>query len=193
FQSSKHLLALVNDILDLSKIEAGKLELSITEIEIADVASAAVRELHGQILEKSLQFSMDIDRTVATIHADRLAVRQMLTNLLSNAVKYTPEHGDITLTVIAVEPGSVKITVSDTGLGIPEGDLDKILTPFGQSGSIELAREGGIGLGLPIVTALAKLHTGAFEIESVVGVGTRAHITLPVLPPPAPDANAAVS
>ncbi|MBT5811657.1 MAG: PAS domain S-box protein, partial [Rhodospirillaceae bacterium] len=191
FQSSKHLLALVNDILDLSKIEAGKLELSISDIDIADVASAAVRELQGQMRQKSLRFSMDIDRNAATFRADRLAVRQMLTNLLSNAVKFTPENGEITLTVSADGSHSVKITVSDTGVGIPESDLEKILTPFGQSGAIELAREGGIGLGLPIVTALAKLHAGAFEIESVVGAGTHAHITLPVAPPPtAPDANA---
>ena len=134
---------------------------------------------------------MDIDRNAATFRADRLAVRQMLTNLLSNAVKFTPENGEITLTVSADGSHSVKITVSDTGVGIPESDLEKILTPFGQSGAIELAREGGIGLGLPIVTALAKLHAGAFEIESVVGAGTHAHITLPVAPPPtAPDANA---
>ena len=194
FQSSKHLLALVNDILDLSKIEAGKLELSISEFDIADVASAAVRELQGQMRQKSLHFSMDIDRNAATICADKMAVRQMLTNLLSNAVKYTPDNGDITLTVIVEKPHSVKITVSDTGIGIPESDLEKVLSPFGQSGAIELAREGGIGLGLPIVAALAKLHTGAFEIESVVGAGTRAHITLPVAPLPAgPDANAPAS
>ena len=132
---------------------------------------------------------MDINRDAAAIHADGSAVRQMLTNLLSNAVKFTPENGAITLTVVGAAPNMVKITVSDTGPGVPESDREKIMTPFGQSGAIELAREGGIGLGLPIVAALAKLHDGTFEIESEVGAGMRAHITLHVAGAVAPDAG----
>jgi two-component system cell cycle sensor histidine kinase PleC len=178
-QSANHLLVLVNDILDLSKIEAGKLELSFADIDLAAVASAAVRELEGSMRKKSQHFSMDIDRNAATIHADGSAVRQMLTNLLSNAMKFTPENGDISLSVGMAGPDMVKITVADSGVGIPKSDIDKVLSPFGQSGDIKLAREGGTGLGLPIVAALAKLHDGTLEIDSKVGTGTQVHITLP--------------
>ena len=180
--SANHLLELVNDILDLSKIEAGKLELSLTDIDLAAVASAAMRELEGPMRKKSQHFSMDIDRNAATIHADGPAVRQMLTNLLSNAMKFTPENGSISLSVGMAAPDMVKITVADSGVGIPKSDIDKVLSPFGQSGDIKLAREGGTGLGLPIVGALAKLHDGTLEIDSEVGAGTRVHITLPKTP-----------
>jgi signal transduction histidine kinase len=183
-RSAQHLLELINDVLDISKIEAGKHELSITGIDLAVIATEAVRELQGQMREKSLHFNFDVDRNAASIRADGTAIRQMLTNLLSNAVKFTPENGDIMLSITTVKSGTVKITISDTGIGIPEEDIEKVLTPFGQSGDIELAREGGTGLGLPIVNALAKLHGGTFDIESVIGVGTQAHITLPRTPDP---------
>jgi PAS domain S-box-containing protein len=181
-QSANHLLDLVNDILDLSKIEAGKLELSFTDIDLTAVAATAVRELTGQMRKKSQHFSMNIDQDAATIHADGAAIRQMLTNLLSNAMKFTPENGDITLSVGLTAQDFVRITVSDSGVGIPQSDIEKVLSPFGQSGDMEVAREGGTGLGLPIVTALVKLHKGTLEIESAVGVGTQVHITLPMIP-----------
>jgi PAS domain S-box-containing protein len=181
-QSAKHLLSLVNDILDLSKIEAGKLELSFADIDLAAIASVAMRELQGQMRGKSQHFLLDIDRSAAEIRADETAVRQMMTNLLSNAIKFTPEHGEISLSVTSAGVNFVKISISDTGIGIPSADIEKIMSPFGQSGDIELAREGGTGLGLAIVDALVNLHNGSLEIDSAVGTGTQVHITLPRVP-----------
>ncbi|MBT5107042.1 MAG: PAS domain-containing protein [Rhodospirillaceae bacterium] len=178
-QSGHHLLALVNDILDLSKIEAGKLELSFDDIDIDAIASAATLELKEQMQKKSLHFTMEVDREAALIRADGMAVRRILTNLLSNAVKFTPENGHISLAVDLATPDSVDIVVSDTGIGVPPSDIQKILTPFGQSGDMVLAREGGTGLGLPIVNSLVKLHDGTLDIESDVGAGTKVRITLP--------------
>ena len=179
YQSAGHLLALIDDILDLSKIEAGKFNLLFETIDMADVAKIAARELQRAMAAKSIQFSINVDPDAADFRADVKAIRQILTNLLSNAVKFTPEHGEIILSVQCAGPDHVQIVVSDTGVGIPKADLGAVLSPFTQSGDREIARAGGTGLGLPIVQSLSELHGGSLRIESNVGEGTRVHVHLP--------------
>ena len=182
--SARHLLDLINDILDISKIEAGKHELVYSDVDIAETVDASVRVVHGQMDQKRHRFKLHLDSSVSHITADASALRQMLVNLLSNATKFTPEGGTITLEITASPDGEFNgetlcIRISDTGIGIPEDDIAKIVTPFTQSGNNEFAGEGGTGLGLSIVNALVRLHGGALEIESEVGTGTRVSLCLP--------------
>jgi signal transduction histidine kinase len=182
--SARHLLELINDILDISKIEAGKHELVFSEVNVAEIVDASVRVVHGQMDQKQHQFRLKIDPSVTHMTADPSALRQILVNLLSNATKFTPEGGTVTL---EITPHSndrpnddiLCIRISDTGIGIPSDDIAKIVTPFTQSGNIQFAGEGGTGLGLSIVHALVRLHGGVMEIESEVDKGTRVSLCLP--------------
>jgi PAS domain S-box-containing protein len=183
-QSAHHLLEQVNDILDLSKIEAGKTKLSFGDFNIAELIGVTLRELQPRVDEKSLKVTTDIDQSVALICADRIAVRQMLTNLLTNAVKFTGEKGSINVGVTASGAKTLNITVSDTGIGIPETDIPKVILPFSQFGGVNISNETGAGLGLSIVRLLTTLHGGRFTIESSHGVGTSAQIILPRAPSP---------
>ena len=185
--SAQHLLELINDILDISKIEAGKHELVYTDVDLAKVVASSVHVLQGQIDQKQHRFDFHIDAAVPNIFADASAIRQILINILSNAVKFTPENGEIQLEITTHKNRSedrpyVCILVSDTGIGIPEDDIEKIVTPFTQSGNIDFAGEGGTGLGLSIVDSLVRLHGGTLDIRSRLNEGTRISITLPCSP-----------
>ncbi|MBT5109360.1 MAG: PAS domain-containing protein [Rhodospirillaceae bacterium] len=177
--SAKHLLALVNDMLDIAKIEAGKLDLDMEYIDLAEVATEAVRELSIQIEQKGLNFGGVTDRYRETVYADSRAVRQILVNLLTNAVKFTPDGGGMGVSISPSEGDFVHILVWDTGVGIAEDDLEKVLSPFTQTGDIQVAREGGTGLGLAIVKSLVELHGGWITVESAIGEGVRVHVYLP--------------
>ncbi len=177
--SARHLLDLVNDVLDIAKIEAGKQDLNVVEIDVDAVAGEAIREIKGRMDEKNQDFSMVIDENLATIQADAMALRQILANLLSNAMKFTPENGRIDLAFSLNEYGYSRITVSDTGVGIPEADIENILVPFVQVGNVRHSGAGGTGLGLSIVNALVDLHGGSMRISSTLGTGTEVEILLP--------------
>jgi PAS domain S-box-containing protein len=181
-QSAHHLLEQVNDILDLSKIEAGKTKLSFEDFNISELVAVTLRELQPRVDKKSLKVTTDIDQSVATICADRIAVRQMLTNLLTNAVKFTRGNGAIKINISPSSAKDLNITVSDTGIGIPEFDIPNVILPFSQAGGFEVAQETGSGLGLSIVRLLVTMHGGRFIIESAHGVGTSAQIILPRTP-----------
>ncbi|HRQ36732.1 MAG TPA: response regulator [Chloroflexota bacterium] len=179
-ESGRHLLALINDILDLSKIEAGKLELELTPVPVEMICQASLRIVKQNAHKKRLTIHSSFDGAVTTLQADERRMKQILVNLLANAVKFTPEGGKIGLEVVGdTAVGVVHITVWDTGIGIAEADMARLFQPFVQLDS-RLAREyGGTGLGLSLVQRMMDLHGGTVAVESEVGKGSRFTISFP--------------
>ena len=177
--SGSHLLGLINDILDLSKIEAGKLELDDRCVELGEEASAAMRLLEPQAKQKRVRLALEL-AAPSTATADPRALRQILVNLLSNAVKFTPSGGLVSLSVTHREDFSIAITVADTGIGIKPEDMPRVFEHFGQARhDVRTRDEHGTGLGLPIVKGLVEAMGGHVEIESTPDVGTTITIVLP--------------
>ncbi len=176
-QDSNHLLELINDILDLSKIESGRMELKPEDFDVA----AAIEEVLGGIrplaAAKSLELVIDTPPAIA-LRADRVRFREILYNLLSNAVKFTPEGGRITV-ASAVEGGSVVITVEDTGIGIRREDHVSIFDKFHQVGNTTKGVREGTGLGLAITKRLVEMHGGTIAVDSEPGRGSRFTVMLP--------------
>jgi two-component system cell cycle sensor histidine kinase PleC len=177
--SGTHLLNLINEILDLSRIEAGRYELHEEPLTLADVAEDCVRLLKLRAQSKSVEIIEDYDYTLAQVWADQRALRQICLNLLSNALKFTPKGGQVTVTVGPTTDGGQYLSVLDTGPGIPAEEIPKVLQVFGQGSLAHESAEGGTGLGLPIVQNLIELHGGAFELLSELRKGTEAIATLP--------------
>jgi two-component system cell cycle sensor histidine kinase PleC len=177
--SGKHLLHLINEILDLSRIEAGRYELHEEPLRISDIAEDCVRLLKLRAQSKNIEMVEDYDMGLAQVWADQRAIRQICLNLLSNALKFTPKGGRITVTAGATLDGGQYLSVLDTGPGIPADEIPKVLQVFGQGSLAHESAEGGTGLGLPIVQNLIELHGGAFELLSELRKGTEAVVTLP--------------
>jgi two-component system, cell cycle sensor histidine kinase PleC len=187
--SGRHLLNLINEILDLSRIEAGRYELKEEPIRLIDAAEDCHRMLKQRAEAKGLQIIEDFDETLPQVWADERAIRQICLNLVSNALKFTPRGGVITITVAKLPNGGQTIRIKDTGPGIPKEEIPKVLQAFGQGSLAHQTAEGGTGLGLPIVQNLIELHGGAFELQSELRKGTIAIITFPkqrVMQPMAP-------
>jgi len=177
-ESGEHLLDLISDILDMSKIEAGKYELDLEEINIAKVIRLAVHMMEGRALDARVKISIDKTAEELSIIADRRAVMQILLNLLSNSVKFTKPNG--TVGVECYDRGDyVSIKITDTGIGIPANKIKCITRPFEQAASHYTRHHEGSGLGLAITKELTELHAGALHIESTVGIGTVVTIRLP--------------
>ena len=175
----KHLLGLIGDILDLSKIEAGKRELHEEPLDLTAVARDSMSLVEPQAAHKSLVLSLVAPAPLA-MRADERALRQVMANLLSNAVKFTPDAGHVTLTVVAHADGGASISVVDTGVGIQPNDMEHVLERFRQGRhDIAATEHQGTGLGLPIVKGLVELHGGTFAIESTPNVGTIVTVVLP--------------
>ena len=176
--SGEHLLSLINDLLDMSRLEAGKLELHVEPVEILKVIVDCVRTVETQATKSRIGISIRVRDGVNQLLADAKRLHQMLLNLLSNAIKFTPERGEINVDVFR-RADFIAISVSDTGIGIREEDIAKVLEPFGQVDS-ELARKHvGTGLGLPLTRELPELHGGHLVMESIVGDGTTITLLLP--------------
>ena len=193
YASGHHLLDLINDILDLSKVEAGKVELQLERMSVEEVCLASMQFVKQSAQKKNLRLATSLDTQVTTIRADARRLKQMLVNLLGNAVKFTPEGGEVGLKVEgdAVQQ-VVRFTVWDTGIGIAQADMAQLFQPFVQLDN-RLSREySGTGLGLSLVLRMAELHGGSVAVESegVPGQGSRFIITLPW---PETDPLAAVS
>jgi signal transduction histidine kinase len=176
-EGGRHLLAVLNNVLDMARIESGKVELEDHLVRLGDVVDHAlsmlgVVETHGEI-----EFRVSGDRDVL-VRGDEVRLRQALINLLSNAVKFTGEGGLVEIRVERVADG-VDVVVQDNGEGIPADKLPVIMEPFGQAESTYARSHGGVGLGLPIVKSLVELHGGRFTIESEYGRGTTARLHLP--------------
>ncbi|MDI7775407.1 HAMP domain-containing sensor histidine kinase [Asticcacaulis sp. EMRT-3] len=177
WESGQHVLDLINDILDMSKIEAQKYELSLEVFDIREPVSQALRLLRAQAHDKGIEIVSQLPPGPLSVQADRRAVKQICLNLLANALKFTPREGHVGLDLRAVE-GGVSIIISDTGIGIGPEDLQRIGQPYEQGGPAE-QRAMGTGLGLSIVKAMAHLLGGRMSLHSVLGEGTRVTVVLP--------------
>ena len=177
--SGSHLLKLINEILDLSRIEAGRYDLHEEAVRIVDVVEDCHRLLKLRADTKNLSVIERYEDGLHQIWADERAMRQICLNLLSNALKFTPRGGQIILSVGNTPDGGQFINVRDNGPGIPKEEIPKILQPFGQGSLAQQTAEGGTGLGLPIVQSLVDLHGGSLEIRSELRKGTEAIVRLP--------------
>jgi len=182
-ESGRHLLDLINDVLDMSKIEADRYELAREEFDAREPVSAALRILQIQAHESRVQLRGVLPPSELDVNADRRAIKQIVLNLVANALKFTPEPGSVTVTLQAAQ-GAMELVVADTGVGIAPEDLARLGKPFEQAGDAA-SRTGGTGLGLSLVKAFAKLHGGDMTIESSLGEGTAVTVRLPVLAAPA--------
>ena len=191
--SGDHLLKIVNDILDLSKIEANQYELRFDYADLAKQVDAAVRILGEQIHEAGLTLSVNVAPDLPEMKVDSTAVMRMLINLLSNAMKFTESGGAVTVDACRAAGGELCISVSDTGVGIPEQDIDRVFQPFAQVATAMARDHQGTGLGLAITKWLIEQHGGRIEIESVLGEGTRVVLVFPDTPAAAQDHRPTVS
>jgi signal transduction histidine kinase len=176
--SGQHLLSLINDILDLSKIEAGRMELELTDFNLPatlDNALILVRERAGR---HGIALHMSVDERLEQVRADERKIRQVVLNLLSNAIKFTPEEGRIDLRAVPGDAG-VEVSVSDTGVGIAPEDQEAIFEEFRQVGTVAKKVEG-TGLGLTLSRKFIELHGGRIWVHSQVGVGSTFTFTIPV-------------
>ena len=176
--AGKRLLALINDILDLSKLEAGKMEIREELVDLSRVAADAARDLREASRAADVSIELDLAPTLSVL-GDQLRLRQIIDNLLSNAVKFTPPGGLIGVTVKRQPDGGTLIIVTDTGVGIPACDLARVFQPFEQSDSHLARKNQGTGLGLPLVRQLVERHGGTVRMSSETGVGTEVVIELP--------------
>jgi cell cycle sensor histidine kinase DivJ len=176
-----HLLELINDVLDMSKIEAERFDLARETFDAREAASAVIRLMRGQAERAGVQLRGVLPAEPLEVEADKRAVKQIALNLVSNALKFTPRSGSVTLTVQS-DGETLEIIVSDTGVGISADDLDRLGRPFEQAGDAE-QRAAGSGLGLSLVQAFARLHGGEMTLESAMGEGTTVTVRMPVLAP----------
>jgi len=201
-ESGQHLLNLINDILDLSKVEAGRQELWEETLDLKQLAESSLRIVRSRGEKAGIHMSLLCTDDDPALFADGRVVKQILLNLLSNGIKFTPRGGSITVLVSRMQDDRLQLAVEDTGIGISPEDIEKVLTPFGQVASTHSRQHQGTGLGLPLVRSLAELHGAKLELESQQGMGTTAIVTFPaersvtvpvVRDAPAPAAVAAAS
>jgi two-component system cell cycle sensor histidine kinase PleC len=187
--SGKYLLEVINDILDMSKIEAGRMKLDMEQLDLSKLLAESVRVVSGRAEDKHLTLDADIESTISVM-ADRRAVKQIFVNLLSNAVKFTPDDGRITVRS-HVLADSIVLMIADTGIGIAPASLQRLGKPFEQVESQLTKTYQGSGLGLAIARSLTSLHGGTMRLRSKLGTGTVVRITLP-REPEQPRAKATV-
>jgi signal transduction histidine kinase len=178
YSSGTHLLSLINDILDLSKIEAGRMELELTDFHLPTALDSALTLVRERAGRRDIALQMNVDNRLGQIQADERKVRQVVLNLLSNAIKFTPEGGRIDVEAVPKD-GSVEISVSDTGIGIAPEDQEKVFEEFRQVGTAAKKVEG-TGLGLTLCRKFVELHGGRIWVKSEVGMGSTFSFTLPV-------------
>ena len=179
-ESGHHLLSLINDLLDLAKIGAGKMELELDNANVEDVCQASLRFVLEQAQKKNLKLALAMDNKSVMLTADERRLKQILVNLLSNAVKFTPDGGSVTLeTKCDLESESLMFSVRDTGIGIATEDLKRLFNPFTQLDSKLSRQYSGTGLGLTLVMKLVELHGGSVAVESEIGKGSCFTVRIP--------------
>jgi len=176
--SGQHLLSLINDILDMSKIEAGKMQLQKEPVSLSDIVELSLRLVKARADEKSIRLVCELDESLADLSADPRALKQVILNLLSNAVKFTPEEGSVTVRSFGLD-GQLALQVADTGIGIPKEDLPRLGRPFEQIESQHSKSHQGTGLGLALSKSLIQLHGGDIQIDSELGEGTTVTVVMP--------------
>ena len=177
--SGQHLLNLINELLDLSRIEAGKYELNEEAISLVDIAEDCRRMMELRARAKGIELVFSYGDNLPKLWGDERAVRQVMLNLLSNAIKFTPQHGKVTLVVQRSRDGGQMISVKDNGPGIPQNEIETVLSSFGQGSLAHKTAEQGAGLGLPIVQKIMDLHQGRFDLYSKLRFGTEVFATFP--------------
>lgn len=185
--AGNHLLELINDILDLSKIEAGKMELRPEWFDLRDTVAAVERVMRGFAADARVHISVDIAPDVPKVRLDEGRLKQILFNLLSNAIKFSPSGGPVDVRVSTVPASaskihvdSIRLEICDNGIGIAAEEVDKIFSGFYQSDRSRVAGKGGTGLGLPLTRNFVELHHGTIDVDSTIGSGSRFVLTLPV-------------
>jgi len=179
YESGNHLLELINDVLDMSKIEAERFELAIENFDAREAVGSVLRLMRGQADRSGVNLRSVMPPDPLYADADRRALKQIALNLISNALKFTPRGGSVTVTVQG-SGDTLELIVADTGVGISQDDLQRLGRPFEQAGDAE-QRAAGSGLGLSLVRAFARLHGGEMWVESAMGEGTAVTVRLPVL------------
>jgi len=177
--SGSHLLAIINDILDLAKAEAGKLTLQEEDIDLVRCLDDAMRMCRGRAVTAGVNLHFPNAAETLYAHVDERLIRQIVLNLLTNAIKFTGEGGEVTLSVVGDAAQGIVIKVRDTGIGIAPEDIARVVRPFEQVETVLSRSHGGTGLGLPLTSKLTELHGGTFDIQSEVGHGTTVIVRLP--------------
>lgn len=190
--SASYLLGLINDLLDVSRVDAGKMELKETRVSPREVIGSACMLLQGRAASRNVRLALDVKKALPSLRGDRDRLQQIVVNLVSNAVKFTPAGGAVTVGCDLLPDGRLAITVSDTGVGIPEDKLSVIWRPFGQVDNGHQNGREGTGLGLPMAAQLVRLHGGRIDVSSVPGAGSTFTVIFPAdrLEPCCDDAGA---
>jgi len=170
---------IINDILDVSKVEAGAMDITLEVLKIKEIITSSVRMVGERAHNAGLEISIEIDNGADEVYADEVRIKQVLLNLLSNAIKFTEPGGEIRISVSLADEDEVQISVIDTGIGILPETLDDVFKPFVQDTNSNYLAQEGTGLGLTLVKSLTELMGGTVELESDVGKGTTASIRLP--------------
>ncbi|NQV55685.1 MAG: PAS domain S-box protein [Rhodospirillales bacterium] len=187
FKSGGHLLEIINDVLDVSAIESGKLDLQESEADLEDCCSSVMRIVTPRAEEKNVQLSIHHSGILPKLFVDERRLKQVLINLIANAIKFTPADGSVSVIPALMPDGSFQISISDTGIGMDKAGIAISLKPFGQVGEAVDAETEGTGLGLPLSVALMEMHAGSLTVESQPGAGTNVIISFPaerVIGPP---------
>ena len=178
-ESGAHLLAVINDILDLSKIEAGRQTLDEEDCDLVEIVAGALHFIGDRATAQGIRIEHNLRPNLPEVRADSRMIRQILLNLLSNSVKFTPAGGVISLSAGLPSSSGLCLIVKDTGVGIPADEVTRVLEPFVQVGGAFNRRHTGTGLGLPLAKAFAELHGGSLELVSAVGIGTTVTVRFP--------------
>ena len=179
-ESGQHLLDIINDILDLSKIESGSDVPQDEDVEIAELVRSVLTLVKGRAENGAVRLALEIPDGLPALRVDRRRLKQILVNLLTNGIKFTPADGCVTLKVWCRPAGGFVFQVADTGIGMALKDIPKALTPFGQVDSRPNRKYEGTGLGLPLTKHMVEMHGGSLELDSEIGVGTTATVRFPV-------------
>ncbi len=177
--SETHLLDIINEVLDMSRIEAGTMHLHESEFELAGLLEACVRMTTERAEAADVALKTTLPDGILKLHADNRLVRQIVINLLTNAIKFTEPGGTVTLSATVGDSGVCELVVEDTGIGIPEDHLDTVMEPFVQVDAGLSRKYEGTGLGLALVKSMVELHGASIRIESQLGAGTRVTVRFP--------------
>jgi signal transduction histidine kinase len=177
--SAEHLLGIINDILDVSKLEAGKVELIEELIDLPKAIADLIVLVEGKAKTADIRLVARQDGDVPLLRGDLRKVKQIVLNLVTNAIKFSPDGGRVEIVCRASPRDGLSVAVIDTGIGIDQNDIGRVLEAFEQVDSSLSRKQQGTGLGLPLVRAMMELHAGRFELDSTVGAGTKATIVFP--------------
>jgi signal transduction histidine kinase len=178
-ESGKHLLSLINDILDLSKIEAGRMDLEVSTFDLPTALSNAMTLVRERAQRHGIELSLDVDKRLGAFDADERKFKQIVLNLLSNAVKFTPDGGKVDVSAKKYD-GKIEVAVKDTGIGIAPEDQAAVFEEFKQVGRDYTKKAEGTGLGLTLTKRFVELHGGEISLASAPGKGSTFTVTLPI-------------